>query len=148
MFSKCGLLQGKCVQGLPPVTMLKDYLSFTKFLEIEAIDENTFTMRALANRLGKIYEPLPGYAFISKSLGKSALYLSYKLRKFLLEYRKILLDYVSQGMPQKFKSKSKVNDVSFPESNFILGNSIEQKLKYVRKRYALLTWDTRYTELV
>ena len=56
MFSKCGLLHGKCVQGLPPVTMLKDYLSFTKFLEIEEIDENTFTMRALANRLGKIYE--------------------------------------------------------------------------------------------
>ena len=71
-------------------------------------------MRALANRLGKIYEPLPGYAFISKSLGKSALYLSYKLRKFLLEYRKILLDYVSQGMPLKYKSKSKINDVSFP----------------------------------
>ena len=87
MFSKCALPHSKCVQSVPPVTMLKDHISFTKFLEIEGIDEGTFTMRALANRLGRIYEPLPGYGFISKSLGKCALYLSYKLRKFLLEYR-------------------------------------------------------------
>ena len=148
MFSKCALPHSKCVQSVPPVTMLKDHISFTKFLEIEGIDEGTFTMRALANRLGRIYEPLPGYGFISKILGKCALYLSYKIRKFLLEYRKILLDYVNQGMPQKYKSKCKVTDVSFPESEFILGNSIEQKLKYVRKRFPLLTWDTRYSELV
>ena len=63
-------------------------------------------------------------------------------------YRKFLLDYINQGMPQKYKSKSKVHDVSFPESKFILGNTIEQRLKYARKRFPLLTWDTRYKELV
>ena len=84
MFSKCALPHSKCVQGVPPVTMLKDHISYAKFLEIEGIDEGTFTMRALANRLGRIYEPFPGYGFISKSLGICALYLAYKLRKFLL----------------------------------------------------------------
>ena len=71
-----------------------------------------------------------------------------KLRKFLLGYRKFLLGYINQGMPQRYKSKSKVHEVSFPESKFILGNTIEQRLKYVRKRFPLLTWDTRYKELV
>ena len=84
MFNKCVQLHN------PPDAMLRDHISFTKFLDVEGIDRDTFTMRILGNRLGRIYEPLPGYGFISKSLGKCAVYLSYKLRKFLLEYRKFL----------------------------------------------------------
>ena len=118
-------------------------------MEVEDINRDTLKMRILGNRLGRIYEHLPGFGFISKSWGKCTLYLSYKLKKFLLEYRKFLLDHISQGMLQKYKiSKSKIHEVTFPESTFNICNSMEQRLKYVRKRFPLLTWDTRYKELI
>ena len=128
---------------------LKVYLSYESFETLGDFLDDTLNMRVLGRELGRCYEPLPLCAAILKSWVKAALFISYKLRKTLLSYRKMVLDFVASGCPRKWKDTKKEDcNITFPEPQNIPGENIESKLRYCKKKFPILDWDLRFFEIL
>ena len=129
-------------------------IDYGKLANLTNLNLEQLTKRTISELLGSVYESSPYILAYLKFPLKVALHLAFRIGTLLTEYKKLLISLILYASPSKnFRSKSKdgkdflaelFHDQNYSNLTNILGNTPEEKVKFVQSHCPKFSWGTNH----